>query len=92
MPELSRRSFLSAASMGAAVVGAAAMAPGAVLPAVQEAGPALDQVATDMSSVDGPVVAHLVDGASGTVALYHADRMVTVVDPSLARALIAAVR
>ena len=92
--DMSRRSFLRHASVGAAAAGAAAtMAPG-LLGLAGSAGPEVTTVVDDAGggALDGPLVAHVVDASKGTVAVYHGAQEVIVQSPSLVRALTAAIR
>lgn len=91
MGDLTRRGFLRTASISAAVAGGAVAAGGIALPLVEDAGAAVGDM-PGAATVDGPVVAHLIDPSSGTVAVYHGDRVVTVVNQSLAHAMAAVVR
>jgi hypothetical protein len=87
---ISRRRFLRDASVGAAAVGTAATwAPG-VLGVASSAGPEVASDASSVASVEGPVVAHVIDASSGTVAVYHGTQEVIVHSPSLVSALHAA--
>ena len=94
--DMSRRSFLRHASVGAAAAGAAAtMAPG-LLGLAGSAGPevttVVDETGGGAGALDGPLVAHVVDASKGTVAVYHGAQEVIVQSPSLVRALTAALR
>ena len=98
---ITRRRFLRDASVGAAAAGtAAAWAPG-LLGLASSAGPEVSSDAPSVASVasvasvvsaDGPVVAHVIDASSGTVAVYHGTQEVIVHSPSLVSALHAALR
>jgi hypothetical protein len=89
--DISRRSFLRNASVGVAAAGtAAAVAPGIL--SLGGAAPEITGVADESLSVDGPVVAHVVDASNGTVAVYHGVREVIVHSPSLVSALTSALR
>ena len=96
MSQLSRRGFLRAASIGAAATGVAAAGSGVVMTAVQEvatsAGPTTGAADLADITVEGPIVAHVVDASSGTVAVYHGQVGTTVIDHQLARAIAAAAR
>jgi hypothetical protein len=87
---ISRRKFLRDASMGAAAVGtAAAWAPG-LAGLASSAAPSEASVVSSLgsvASVEGPVVAHVIDASSGTVAVYHGTQEVIVHSPSLVSAL-----
>ncbi|HLX88984.1 MAG TPA: twin-arginine translocation signal domain-containing protein [Acidimicrobiales bacterium] len=101
---ISRRKFLRDASVGAAAVGtAAAWAPGLVGLAASDGPEVSSDVSSSASSVassvasvnplgpvEGPVVAHVVDAANGTVAVYHGTQEVIVHSPGLVSALHAA--
>jgi len=92
--DMSRRSFLRHASVGAAAAGAAAtLAPG-LAGLVGSAGPEVAPVVDDAGAdaVDGPLVAHVVDASKGTVAVYHGAEEVIVQSPSLVRAITGAIR
>ncbi len=71
-----RRNFLIASGAGAAAVGAAA-----ALPAVADASTAVKP--TRLPDNATALVAHVLDPASGTVALFVGEREVTVHDPDL---------
>lgn len=83
-PELSRRSFVTKASLGAAAAGALAVAGPLTgrAAAVETTAPA-----KPVAHLPEPVVAHLTDLHSGTVHLYSGDRGVTVVNHELAQQL-----
>ena len=89
---ISRRRFLRDASMGAAAIGtAAAWAPG-LAGLASSSGPEVSSDVSSVASVEGPVVAHVIDASSGTVAVYHGTEEVIVHSPSLVSALHGALR
>ena len=92
--DMSRRSFLRHASLGAAAAGAAATVGPSLLGMAGSAAPEVTTVVDDTGAdaVEGPLVAHVVDASKGTVAVYHGAQEVIVQSPSLVRALTAAVR
>lgn len=80
---VSRRSLMKQAGFGAVAVGVLAGTPfgrtelhGAPMPAMPS-----------LSSVEGPVVAHVRDMSKGLVDVFMGERMVTVTDHALARSL-----
>jgi len=88
---ISRRIFLRNASVGVAAAGTAAAAPGLMSLAGTEL--SSDGAAVgSLPSVEGPIVAHVVDASTGTVAVYHGTEEVIVHNPSLVSALHAALR
>ena len=90
---MSRRSFLRNASVGVAAAGTAAAVPGMLGLAGTAAGPEVTSVLDGTASeVEGPVVAHVIDASSGTVAVYHGMREVVVQSPSIVSALTSALR
>ncbi|HZQ86595.1 MAG TPA: twin-arginine translocation signal domain-containing protein [Acidimicrobiales bacterium] len=99
---ITRRRFLRDASVGAAAVGtAAAWAPGMLglassdapdIGSLSSGSASVASLASTTASVEGPVVAHIVDASSGTVAVYHGTQEVIVHSPGLVSALHAALR
>jgi hypothetical protein len=83
MPELSRRSLITKASLGAAAAGAL-VAVGGLGERADAATPAAKPATHDLAA---PVVAHVTDLRSGTVHLYTGEHGVTVVDHALAQSL-----
>lgn len=83
-PELSRRSFVTKASLGAAAVGALAVA--GPFAGRAEAGETAGAPPTSpVRNLSEPVVAHLTDLRSGKVSLYVGERGITVTDHTLAQ-------
>jgi hypothetical protein len=84
-PELSRRSFVTKASLGAVAVGALVSAG----PLAGKASAA--EKASPVHALPEPVVAHLTDLKSGQVHLYVGERGITITDHTLAQHLARAV-
>ena len=85
MPELSRRSFVTKASLGAAAAGALAAAGAFAGRADAAEGAAVPAPAAPVRDLPAPVVAHLTDLQSGQVSLYVGERGITVTDHTLAQ-------
>jgi hypothetical protein len=83
--EISRRSFVTRASLGAAAAGALAVAG----PFAGRANAA--EAAAPVNDLPEPVVAHLTDLHSGKVSLYVGERGLTVTDHALAQHLARAI-
>jgi hypothetical protein len=92
--DMSRRSFIRNASLSVAAAGTAATVAPGLLGLGGAAAPEVTTLVDEggAAAVDGPVVAHVVDASSGTVAVYHGVREVIVQSPSLVSALTAALR
>ncbi len=89
-PELSRRSFVTKASLGAAAAGALAVAgPFAGRASAAEQTDAA--TTAPVGNLPEPVVAHLTDLRSGKVSLYVGERGITVTDHTLAQHLARAI-
>lgn len=82
-PELSRRSFVTKASLGAAAAGALVVAN----PFAGRVNAAETAPAKSTATLPNPVVAHLTDLKSGTVHVYSGTTGVTVVNHELAQML-----
>jgi hypothetical protein len=90
MQDVSRRTFLTQASMAAAIAGV-----GASLPIAASRAGATDSAPSGQTELlptgwrrrDEPVVAHLKDAASGEISLYVGTRHITVRDRALAARL-----
>jgi len=94
---LSRRSFLGQASAGAAVASVAAMAPNLVGESLQSrfgipSTAAAGSLAGDGASVDGHIVAHVRDVASGEILVMVGTREIVYRDRKLAQSLARAAR
>ena len=86
MTDLNRRSFLKQTSVGAATLGLLSSVP--ALAAISESPHAIPEVAD--TTVNGPLVAHVSDVATGEVALLLGSREITFRDPQLVARLIKA--
>jgi hypothetical protein len=90
---ISRRVFLRRGSMVAGVAAAFATVPGlsAVLTAGEADGPEVGGAAAESSEAavgaTEPVVAHVVNAATGELNLYQGTQMITARSPALAQAL-----
>jgi hypothetical protein len=99
MPGISRRRFLRDASLGAVAVGTvAALGPAALgsasasasaLPGATGAGLA-GALSSARPRAEGEVMAHVVDAAKGTIAIYSGTTKVTIDDRAVAQALLKA--
>ena len=90
MGDLSRRTFLSKGSLGLAAAGLLASAPAAVpalLAGAEREAPAIGEGLEDAGSLDGPLVAHVRDLATGEIGVYTGTQEVIIRDRSLANAL-----
>jgi hypothetical protein len=101
MPDMSRRRFLRNASLATAAAGAVAVAgPSAFgLGSAPAAAAATGAHGSEAQAAFGPspqagdeVMAHVVDEASGTIALYAGTRKVTLQDRAVTEALLRALR
>jgi hypothetical protein len=98
---VSRRAVLRAGTLGAAAVGAVTAFP-TLFGDLASAGPALQSgaaeapaVATEAESVaalEGPIVAHIRDAATGELSLYVGEREIVYRDPGLIHQLTRAAR
>ncbi|MGI9034178.1 MAG: twin-arginine translocation signal domain-containing protein [Acidimicrobiales bacterium] len=89
-PDLSRRSFLGQASLGAAVAGAVAAAPNLVKGSRSSTTAVAPPAPIDLGALpatEGPIVAHVRDVASGQVVLMMGTSEVVYQDHNLARTL-----
>ena len=86
MTDLNRRSFLKQTSVGAATLGLLSSVP--ALAVISESPRAIPEVAD--TTVNGPLVAHVSDVATGEVALLLGSREITFRDPQLVARLIKA--
>jgi hypothetical protein len=86
MTDLNRRSFLKQTSVGAATLGLLSSVP--ALAVISESPHAIPEVAD--TTVNGPLVAHVSDVATGEVALLLGSREITFRDPQLVARLIKA--
>jgi nitrous oxide reductase len=97
-PRLSRRRFLSRGSVVAAAAGIGAAAPTAVgaLLGASSAAPAAEDTADDLTAsaadVDGVVVAHIRDLATGEIGVFNGTREVVFNDPQLVGRLLRALQ
>jgi hypothetical protein len=78
MPDSTRRNFLIATGAGAAAVGVASALPGSA-----DGQPATGQQAAKLPADAQPLVAHVSDPNSGSLALLVGEREVIVHDPEL---------
>jgi hypothetical protein len=100
MSEVSRRVFLKGGSAVVAAAGAVSALPGlpALVGLVDTQGPADAGAAeaattdTDVAAMDGPVVAHIRDLATGEIGLFTGTREITVLNPQLAASILRALR
>ena len=88
MDDVDRRTFLKRGSLVAAAAGVAAAIPLGTDALGSPAAGAAEPGPVDMPD---PVVAHVIDARTGTIALYVGDREVTVQDRRLAAQLVNAV-
>ena len=96
---MTRRAVLRAGTIGAAAVGAASAFP-SLLGELSAAGPEVSGGASEATAVaseteaaaalDGPIVAHIKDAATGEMSLYVGEREVAYRDPALVHRLIRA--
>jgi hypothetical protein len=94
---MTRRAVLRAGTIGAAAVGAASAFPG-LLGELSTAGPEVSGGASEATAaaseaeaaaaLDGPIVAHIKDAATGEMSLYVGEREVAYRDPALVHRLI----
>jgi hypothetical protein len=94
---MTRRAVLRAGTIGAAAVGAAGAFPG-LLGELSSAGPEVSGGASEATvaaseaeaaaALDGPIVAHIKDAATGEMSLYVGEREVAYRDPALVHRLI----
>ena len=99
MGDLSRRAFLGRSTAVAAAAGIGAMAPvaiGSLAGGGGADGAAVDGVGADLSGlaqqVDGPIVAHIRDLATGEIGIFNGVREFVIHDAALASRLAGAVR
>ena len=98
MGPLSRRGFLGKGSMTMAAAGLMASAPVGAITTLLGSGeaPALEGETTDLtelgSVVDGPVVAHIRDLATGEISVFTGEREVVIRDASVAARLLRAIK
>jgi hypothetical protein len=100
MPGISRRQFIRNASIGAAAVGAvAAVGPSAFGVTTASSAAAASLTSSRLAPESSPglsaapgteVMAHVVDRASGTIAVYSGTKKVTFQDHRVAEALLKA--
>lgn len=89
MPSLTRRGFLTRASLGAAAVGAMSVAPG--LGAVGQTAE-VDTSEVSPAVLSEPLVAHVQDFAAGEVSIMSGARELVVRDPQLVMRMLNALR
>ena len=87
MTDLNRRSFLRRTSVGAATLGLLSSVPAFAV--ISESPPDTIPEAAD-TTVNGPLIAHVSDVATGEVALLLGSREITFRDPQLVARLIKA--
>ena len=101
MSEFSRRIFLKRGTAAVALAGAASAIPGlpALVGIADTQAPAdvgtAESAAEDtgpLASVDGPIIAHIRDLASGEIGLFTGTDEITVHDPQLAASILRALR
>jgi hypothetical protein len=100
---VSRRAVLRAGTLGAAAVGAVSAFPG-LLGELTAAGPevlggaseatalATDTEAVSASALEGPIVAHIRDAATGEISLYVGEREIAYRDTALVHQLMRVTR
>jgi len=98
---MTRRAVLRAGTIGAAAVGAASAFP-SFLGELSAAGPEVSGGASEATAaaseaeaaaaLDGPIVAHIKDAATGEISLYVGEREVAYRDSALVNHLIRATR
>jgi hypothetical protein len=86
MTDLNRRSFLKQTSVGAATLGLLSSVPALVV--ISESPHAIPEAAD--TTVNGPLIAHVSDVATGEVALLLGSREIIFRDPQLVARLIKA--
>ena len=89
MTDLNRRSFLKQTSVGAATLGLLSSVP--ALAVISESPQDTTQEVAD-TTVNGPLIAHVSDVATGEVALLLGCREIVFNDPQLVARLIKAAR
>ena len=95
MGDLNRRTFLSKSSIGLAAAGLLASAPAAVptlLAGAAREAPAIDEGIEDAGSLDGPLVAHVRDLATGEIGVYSGTQEIIIHNRGLAATLARVVR
>jgi hypothetical protein len=94
--DLNRRAFITKGSMTAAAVGLLGASQASVLPAVLGAGGEADAAGADLAGLgdglDGPVMAHIRDLATGEIGIFTGTREVILHDPAMAARLARAVK
>jgi hypothetical protein len=93
MGDLSRRVFIRRGMMGAAAVSVAGPVLPAIVGTVAGEAPAAENAAADMPAVVSsaePLVARVMDAASGEIELFVGEQQLTYHDPDLAARLIRA--
>jgi hypothetical protein len=88
MKKVSRRKFIVGASAGAVVVGVGAAVPSLVAAQTRSQ----SKGKTGAASVNGPVMAYVIDTSKGEVILLNGTRKVTVNDPDLVSRLVNATK
>jgi hypothetical protein len=93
---VSRRAVLRAGTFGAAAVGVVGAFPG-LLGEFTSAGPeataeASEAEAVTASALEGPIVAHIRDAATGDISLYVGEREIVYRDAALVQKLTRAAR
>ena len=98
---VSRRAVLRAGGLGAAAVGAVSAFPALFgelvtaapeVPAGAAEAPAVAGEAEAVASLEGPIVAHIRDAATGDISLYVGEREIVYRDPGLVHQLARATR
>ena len=97
MADLSRRKFITRGSLAAATAGLLASAPAATLPSLlsglETGGAAAEGEAVDLGgALEGPVVAHIRDLATGEISIFSGTQETIIRDPGIAARLARAAR
>ncbi|HEY6538164.1 MAG TPA: twin-arginine translocation signal domain-containing protein [Candidatus Dormibacteraeota bacterium] len=90
MKQVSRRTFLRQASLGAAAVGVATTVPSFLRPGGQGGAKATPAAQLGKVSHDGPLVAHIDDVNTGEITVMVGTRQVTYRNDEVARGLLRA--